>query len=147
MVVLPDFNANGDLPVGVHRAGWDEFRSRFGSRSLRRDWLLTRFEALVALAAGTSKLHRVFVWGSFVTQKASPKDIDLLLIMDADFQVESVTAAAQTVFNSVRAKLMFAPDVFWARAAIGEDVLAIWLETYQVSRNSQKRGIVELVLQ
>lgn len=37
-------------------------------------------------------------------------------------------------------------DVFWARASIGEEVLQMWLETYQNSRSFRKRGIVELEL-
>ena len=35
---------------------------------------------------------------------------------------------------------------FWARASIGDEVLDLWLETYQISRSFRKRGIVELEL-
>jgi predicted nucleotidyltransferase len=97
-------------------------------------------------AAKTGKLHRVFVWGSFVTAKAAPKDVDILLIMDEDFEVDSVAAPAQAVFDSVRAKLLFESDVFWARSFIGREFLDLWLETYQTSRSFRKRGIVELEL-
>jgi uncharacterized protein DUF6932 len=92
------------------------------------------------------KLRRVFVWGSFVTAKPVPKDLDILLIMDDDFEVEGIPALAQAVFNSVRARLLFKSDVFWARASIGDEILQLWLETYQISRSFRKRGIVELVL-
>jgi hypothetical protein len=144
--VLPDFTREGDLPAGVHLAGWDEFRVRFGMPAPRRVWLLGRLQALVALAASTGKLRRIFVWGSFVTTKPSPKDVDILLIMKEDFEVERVASQAQAVFDSVRAKLLFESDVFWARASIGEDTLGMWLETYQISRNFRKRGIVEMEL-
>lgn len=50
------------------------------------------------------------------------------------------------MFDSVRAKLMFEADVFWARASIGDEILQIWLQTYQISRTYQKRAIVELEL-
>ncbi len=39
---------------------------------------------------------------------------------------------------------MFEADVFWARRSIGEEMLTLWLETYQTSRTFTKRGIVEL---
>jgi hypothetical protein len=92
------------------------------------------------------KLRRVFIWGSFVTAKPAPGDIDILLIMAEDFEVDDVAPAAQTVFDSVRAKLPFESDVFWARASIGPEMLDLWLDTYQTSRGFRKRGIVELEL-
>jgi hypothetical protein len=100
----------------------------------------------VELAASTGQLHRVFVWGSFVTAKRVPKDIDLLLILDEGFEVERAPAAAQAVFDSIQSKLLFESDAFWARASIGEEVLQLWLETYQTTRGFGKRGIVELEL-
>ena len=103
-------------------------------------------DALVGLAANTGKLRRVFVWGSFVTAKPAPRDIDLLLIMDEDFEVERIAEPAQVVFDAVRAKLLFESDVFWACASIGEETLELWLQTYQISRSFRKRGIVELEL-
>jgi hypothetical protein len=66
--------------------------------------------------------------------------------MDDDFEVERVATAAQSVFNSAHAKLLYRADVFWARASIGEETLRVWLETYQISRTFRKRGIVELDL-
>ena len=64
--------------------------------------------------------------------------------MTEDFEAERVAVPTRDVFDSVRAKLLFESDVFWARASIGSKVLQIWLETYQISRSFQKRGIVEL---
>ena len=60
-----------------------------------------RFRTLLELAATSGKLRRVFVWGSFVTANAAPKDIDILPIMDEDFDVEQIAARAQAVFDSV----------------------------------------------
>ena len=66
--------------------------------------------------------------------------------MDDDFEVEPVAGPAQAVFDSVRAKLLFESDVFWARTSIGKEMLDLWLDTYQVSRSFRKRSIVELEL-
>lgn len=100
----------------------------------------------MALAAKTGELSRVFVWGSFVTAKPSPRDLDILLIMDADFETERIDSPTQAIFDSTRAKLQFEADVFWARSSIGGEILRAWLETYQISRSFPKRGIVELEL-
>ena len=145
-MVLPGFTSEGDLPSGVHVVNWQEFEARFGAATSRRIWLFARLQSLVGLAATTGKLRRVFVWGSFVTTKPAPGDLDLLLIMAEDFEVEQIAMPAQAVFDSVQAKLRFESDVFWARASIGEEVLQLWLETYQTSRDFRKRGIVELEL-
>jgi predicted nucleotidyltransferase len=101
---------------------------------------------VLKLAATNGKLRRVFIWGSYVTAKPSPKDLDLLLIMDEDFEVDGIAGPARAVFDSVRAKLLFESDVFWARASIGQEMLDLWLDTYQTSRSFRKRGIVELEL-
>jgi hypothetical protein len=62
-----------------------------------------------------SSHNGAFIWGSFVTAKPAPGDLDILLNMDEDFEADGVTAAAQALFNSVRAKLLFESDVFRAR--------------------------------
>lgn len=144
--MLPELTAEGELPPGVHIADWQEFRSRFCSSSPRRIWLAGRFRALMELAATSGKLRRVFVWGSFVTSKPAPRDIDILLIMDEDFETSQISASAQAVFDSVRARLLFESDVFWSRASIGEEMLNLWLDTYQISRSFRKRDIVEVIL-
>jgi hypothetical protein len=127
-------------------ADWQEFQARFCGSSSRRVWLSGRLRALLELAATTGKLRRVFIWGSFVTAKPAPRDLDILLVMDHDFEVDEVAAQARDVFDSVRAKLLFETDVFWARSSIGEELLDLWLDTYQISRSFRKRGIVELEL-
>ena len=146
MSLLPEFTSEGDLPVGVHFADWTEFRSRFGTPTPRRLWLFGRLESLVAHAASTGKLRRIFVWGSFVTTKPSHKDVDVLFIMSQDFEVGEIAPFCQAVFGSTRARLLFESDVFWARESIGPETLALWLETYQTSRAFRKRGIVDLEL-
>lgn len=144
--MLPELTGEGELPPGVRGTDWREFQSRFGGSSPRRIWLSSRLQALLDLAATNGKLRRVFIWGSFVTAKPAPKDVDILLIMAEDFEVEEVALSAQAVFDSSRAKLLFEADVFWARASIGHELLDLWLDTYQTSRSFQKRGIVELEL-
>ena len=100
------------------------------------------------LAAASGELRRVFIWGSFVTGKPAPRDLDILLIISESLEVDRLAAPVQAVFDSTRAKLLFEfeSDVFWTRASIGDEVLGVWLDTYRTSRDFRKRGIVELVL-
>jgi hypothetical protein len=105
-----------------------------------------RLRAMISFAAEGGQLRRLFVWGSFVTTKPAPRDLDILLIMAEDFEVDRISGPARAVFDSVRAKLLFEADIFWARSSIGQELLDLWLDTYQTSRSFRKRGIVELEL-
>jgi hypothetical protein len=68
--------------------------------------------------------------------------------MDEDFEVDALPLNSLAVFDAVREKLLFEADVFWARASIGDEVLQVWLDTYQISRAYRKRGNcgIELVV-
>jgi hypothetical protein len=75
--------------------------------------------AITELGLETGKLRRVFIWGSFVTAKPAPRDIDLLLIMEADFEVESLAERVREVFDTTRAKLRFESDVSGLKLPLG----------------------------
>ena len=64
--------------------------------------------------------------------------------MSEEFEVDRMSTPSQAIFDSTRAKLLFECDVFWARASIESELLDLWSDTYQTSRNFRKRGIVEL---
>jgi hypothetical protein len=144
--MLPSFNEDGNLPEGVHLATESEIESRFVEVSPRRKWLGERLRDLLALARSTAKLQRVFLWGSFVTAKEAPRDLDLLLVMTSDFDLEHAPEGCKMIFEHVQARISFNADVFWTRASIGESTLELWLDTYQTARDFKRRGIVEVIL-
>ena len=98
--MLPKLTDAGELPPGVHTADWQEFESRFAGPSPRRLWLLGRLQSLLELVRTSGHLRRIFVWGSFVTGKAAPRDLDILLIVSDDFEVRQMSAPAQAVFDA-----------------------------------------------
>jgi len=143
--MLPAFNQDGNLPEGVHRATKAEVLSRFATTSARRKWLGERLRNLLEMARATGKLERVVLWGSFVTSKESPNDLDVLLVMAADFDLEQVPTDRRDLFNYAQAKIRFNADVFWTKVSIGQDTLDLWLNTYQLGKDLKRRGIVEVV--
>ena len=88
--MIPELEKSGNLPKGVCKATLDEVRGIFGASSARRKWLTGNLEKIIELAKSTGRLERVIVWGSFVSDKELPQDIDLLLIMKEDFVVDKV---------------------------------------------------------
>jgi len=143
---IPAVLPTGYLPPGVHRATLAEVGARFGVATPRRQALAGCLQTLISVARATGRLRRAFVWGSFVTDKPFPGDLDIFLLMQAGFDQElsALPPEQQDLFDHGRARLLFEADVFWATEAIGEEVLASWLTVYQLSRELVERGIVEV---
>jgi hypothetical protein len=144
--MLPALNSDGNLPEGVHLATEDEVLTRFDTPSARRQWLGEQLRSLVALAKSTGQLARVLLWGSFVTSKEVPNDLDVLLGMRTEFAIEAVPTSAHIVFDHVQARLRFQADVCWTKASIDPPVLHLCLDTYQTGKDFTRRGIVEVLV-
>jgi len=73
--MVPEFEG-GVLPPGVHQASWREVEERLGWNARRQSLLVGLKSLLEELAhAGCS---RVWLDGSFVTDKPNPGDFDLV---------------------------------------------------------------------
>ncbi|HEY5870447.1 MAG TPA: hypothetical protein VI542_33590, partial [Candidatus Tectomicrobia bacterium] len=142
----PALNHDGNLPEGIHVATEEEVFVRFATPSARRQWLGEQLRSLVSLAKSTGQLARVFLWGSFVTSKEVPNDLDVLLVMSTEFAVEAAPTPAQVVFDHVQARLCFQAGVFWTKASIDPQVFHLWLDTYQTGKDFTRRGIVEVIV-
>lgn len=144
--MISKFEKGGNLPKGVHKATLDEVREIFGASSARRKWLIRNLEKIIDLAKTTGRLERVIVWGSFVSNKELPQDTDLLLIMKEDFVVDKMDLEVKKVFDCVQGRIAFNADIFWTKSSIGEETINLWLETYQMTRDFESRGIVEVII-
>jgi hypothetical protein len=85
-MALPEFNSQGDLPEGVHRAPLDEILARFGGQTPARRAATASLLRIHHLAKGTGNLERFIIFGSYITTKAEPNDVDIVLVMADDFQ-------------------------------------------------------------
>src|SRR5438270_8800699 len=72
--MIPDFDADGNLPRGIHWATWQEFVSRFDTTPRRTELLGGLIRALYILKR--SGCQTVYVDGSFVSSKNVPGDFD-----------------------------------------------------------------------
>jgi hypothetical protein len=144
-MALPGFNEEGDLPPGVYRATLPEVLERFGQGSVQRRAVADRLKRVYELVSSTGQLARFVVFGSFVTAKADPNDVDIILLMEDTFDLASVTGEATLPFQHMEADAHFGASIFWTRrsAAIGGEQAKI--EHWQVRREGGRRGIVEIV--
>ena len=72
--MIPEFDREGLLPAGIHKASWEEFTQRFGGYGWRKLLLRGLWAAIVSLRDAGCKL--VYVDRSFVTDKEAPGDFD-----------------------------------------------------------------------
>lgn len=142
--MLPPLDQNGDLPAGVHLATWAEVAERFGTGSELRARGFARLQHLHELAARTGKLKRFYVFGSFVSSAPDPRDVDVALVMAADFRLENAPRECRTLFSHADAQARFGASVFWLREGmLHEALIRDFLDTWQTKRDGTKRGIVE----
>ena len=107
--------------------------------------MAARLEQIYHLAASTGHLARFVVFGSFVTDKPDPQDVDIVMVMDDAFDVSAIAADAAVVFRHTDADAQLGASVFWATrsgALGGEDA---FIEHWQVRRGGGLRGIVEIL--
>lgn len=133
------------VPPGVHRATLAEVLERFGQGSVQRCAVSDRLNRLYQLVVSTGKLARFVVFGSFITGKEAPNDVDVVLLMEDTFDLASVTGEAALVFQHLEADAHFGASVFWTcrSGAIGGE--QAMMENWQVRREGGRRGIVEVV--
>jgi predicted nucleotidyltransferase len=133
------------LPVGVHPATLDEVLTRFGAGSIQRQRVAQRLERVYRLAAATGQVARFIIFGSFITDKTQPNDVDVFLLMENTFDMTKVVGEAKILFDHPAAQAHFGASVFWIRrlAALGGETAAV--EDWQVKRDGTRRGVVEVV--
>ena len=142
---LPHLNSEGDLPAGVYQATIGEVLARFGTGAPQRQAITAHLLQIYELASATGKLDRLVLFGSYITTKPEPNDIDMVLVMRDDFDLHACDEATRRLFDHKRAAETFGASIFWIRPAMLlleslEEFIAHW----QIKRDQTRRGIVEV---
>ncbi|MBS1786695.1 MAG: hypothetical protein JST85_03185 [Acidobacteria bacterium] len=117
----------------------------FGRGSLQREIVARRLARIYQLAQSTDQVARFIIFGSFITAKQTPNDVDIFMLMEDTFDSSQVTGEAAIIFDHLVAQNREGASVFWIRrmAAIGGEQTAI--EDWQIRRDNKRRGIVEVI--
>ncbi len=145
--MLPDFNSDGDLPLGVYPAALAEVINRFGDRHPQRQEMTERLSRIHQLAQETGAVQHFLLFGSYATDKAMPNDVDIVLIMQDNFRIEACPENAMPPFDHEQADRDLGASIFWIRPSLliletPNEFIAHW----QTKRDNTKRGIVEVLL-
>jgi hypothetical protein len=134
--MLPDFDENGNLPPGIHRATIEEVAARFGQGSDERRVETKELIRFVDWAR-RAFVQRVLVNGSYVTDSQSPADVDIVIL-------PSIATLGDPQYGQFG-------DLAWPFlhifVAVDELDFERWgEEDFATSRRKHRKGVVELVL-
>lgn len=145
-MALPEFNASGDLPSGLHEASLDEIVERFGRPQGPRHLCTQRLLRVYTLGQRTGSMQRFILFGSYITTKLDPNDVDVILVMEDTFRLETCPSETQGLFDHAVAQVRYGANIFWVRPSllISEDV-ETFIASWQRKRDGTRRGIVEVI--
>jgi len=141
---IPALQEDGFLPPGLYLADLDEIWERFGCTSERRRMLFNRLQMFVDSAQHVEAL-RMFIGGSYVTAKANPRDVDVVIWAGEPFlewlELEDKQALSlELMFLTREPKEAF--------AVFDENGWNAWLDFFSSIRNREGewKGLVEVRL-
>jgi len=143
---LAEFNEAGDLPTGVRQAAMEEVTERFGSDTDQRRKVTKNLLRIYELASATGKLNRFLIFGSYVTAEPEPNDVDVVLVMEDDFNLTLLSTEERGSFDHQQADRRFGASIFWVRPGMLFEPLSQFVESWEIKRDGTKRGIVEVIL-
>ena len=143
---LPNFDDNGNLPVGIHTCTWEEVENKLAF-NLRRQELLAGLKRACNILKQAG-CDRIYIDGSYATNKEFPGDFDvcwkdnnvdlkLLLELDSVLLDFSRKRAAQ--------KAKYGGELFLA-STIADSQGQTFLDFFQRDRDGNPKGIVEVRL-
>lgn len=143
-MIFPYFNQDGDLPVDIYPATLQEVLDHFGQGSLQRRLVAHRLTKIYRLAQSTGHLARFIVYGSFITAKPDPHDVDVFLVMRDGFNKSRLQNDVKRIFEHLESETDIGASIFWmteASVAIDEKT---FIEGWQTKRGGTRRAIVEV---
>lgn len=141
-MTFPEFNENGDLPVDVYQATLQEVVEHFGNGSLQRQLVAGRLKKIYFFAKATNQVLRFIVYGSFVTAKENPNDIDIFMLMKDDFNPDEISGKSRLIFKHLTTQEYEGASIFWGtKSGIIGDARE-FIKGWQIKRDKTRRGIV-----
>ena len=144
-MALPNLNDAGELPIGIHQATIDEVIAQFGSGMLQREVVTARLQRIYQIAKDTGNLQQLIIFGSYITAKPEPNDVDVVIIFNDDFDLTVCSEEMKMLLDHQQAENEFGASIFWIRPSLLLfETLDEFIESWQVKRDGTRRGIVEV---
>jgi uncharacterized protein DUF6932 len=144
-LAIPDLEPEGFLPPGIHAASLSEVRACSGLASAARQRQSEPLSQIVEAAGVYPTIKRVLVWGSFVSAKVEPNDLDYSVIVSVSHNRVPIAPAHRRLFVPADARRCYGVDKSYL--VIKDYPLDVYVERVDfVCRNCamQPCGILEI---
>ena len=120
---------------------------RFGAEGGQRGICTRRLTRVFELTHRTGCVEHFLLFGSYITAKPDPNDVDVVLVLNDQFRLADCPVESRGLFDHAVAQARHGASVFWLRPGmlIGES-LAEFIAYWQIKRDGSKRGIVDVTL-
>ena len=142
---IPAFQ-NKNLPPGIHLTTWEDFKARYGinhKRNLQLDGLERAIEQFKS--AGSTK---IYIDGSFVTEKRNPGDYDALYDLDEiDEDIIDDRLIDASIPGREKQKRYYQGEFFPMYANATSPVGSRYIDFFQKDKKTkQPKGIIRIDL-
>ena len=107
---IPELMLNGILPPGLHAATLTEIAARYGTSSEARTRQARLLRLIVEAALQYPTIKRILVWGSFVTSKLEPNDLDYSLVVARAYDLERIAEPHRRFLVPFEARQFYGVD-------------------------------------
>lgn len=133
--MLPPFDVHGYLPPGIYRCSVEELAQRFGHGSPERLVEMSELREFFAWCRQEG-IVRVLINGSFTTDRKSPNDVDVVVLLGNDSRFDE---------DRLRDEATRWPFLHLALAMDEDDYMAWGTEDFGTDRNYRPKGVVEVL--
>ena len=140
--MIPEFYDGMYLPPGDHPATWPEVVEKFGGGAIRSDFCRRLLRLLQA--AKNCNFREVYLFGSFISAKELPGDVDLMWVYDVGLDFDSLRTECRELLNYQIMKEREKWDL-WC-CSDDQDVKTELLKGWRTDKSPEKkpRGLVIL---
>ena len=152
--MIPELE-EGVLPEGIHSCTVDEVEQTFGrfSHSDRRPRLTESLRSYIQAARTAGIAVGVLIDGSYITGKAEPNDIDLVLVLRSDFDLAAeLTPMEYNVQSKRMVRKLYKFDILTAveGSATYDEYVGLFsqvrLDDPGQSRTRKRKGLLRIEL-
>jgi len=127
-------------------ASLDDLRILFGTSTPRRQFLFRQLEIVIDQLLITRSVKQIYLFGSFVSGKASPNDVDLLVVMNAGFSTTQLGGKVLELFQHDVCRIRYQADLFWVTEVVGNARIEDLLEVFSRDREGRAQSVIEVKL-
>ena len=142
---LPEVNTHGYLDPGIYIASMEEVLERFGTSTSTRQHQGSLLRLIVERAKKYPTIKRVLLWGSFVSAKPDPADLDYSIVVDLRYNADAIAPEDRRFFRPFNARMYYGADANYL--VIHEYPLERYFQSLELichDRRKRPRGILEV---